>query len=355
MIIFPENSNIDSCNRVKFGIDPTFPRLHLGHFIPLRMVKKLQDQGKHITLVLGTFTAQMGDPSGRDSTRPILSAEEVIKNSEIILNQVNKILTPGFDIFRNHEFHGAMTTPELLSHLSQFTLAHMTSRNAFEKRIKDNCSIGLHELIVPILQGLDSFVLKSDLEIGGQDQLFNFQIARKIQESNKQKPQVCLMFPIINGTDGRKMSKSLGNCIFLDESPEDIFGKIMSISDETMEEWIPIITDLTELNLPAHPMHRKRNLAVDVVRQLCGLEEADKAAQNFFKKIQKKELPEIIPELVVNSILDAIISVRKCSKTEARRLINSGGIKINGQKFVDQIVNSGDLIQIGKRDFVKAK
>jgi tyrosyl-tRNA synthetase len=354
MIIFPENSDISRLNRVKFGIDPTFPRLHLGHFIPLRFVKKLQDQGKHITLVLGTFTAQMGDPSGRDATRPILTAEEVIKNSEIILNQVGKILSPNFEIFRNHEFHGSMTTPELLGHLSKFTLSHMVSRNAFEKRVQENQSIGLHELIVPILQGLDSVALKTELEIGGQDQLFNFQIARKLQELNGQKPQVSLMLPIINGTDGRKMSKSLGNCIFLDESSNDIFGKIMSISDEVMDQWIPILTDVKDIS--EHPMIRKFMLAFSVVEQLKGSQEAEEAKKFFEETVCKKEMPVDMPEFNTDTIINIISLFKSCSKSAARRLLVEGGIKVNGQKQIeDSIASSGDLIQIGKRGFVKVK
>jgi tyrosyl-tRNA synthetase len=151
------------------------------------------------------------------------------------------------------------------------------------------------------------------------------------------------------------MSKSLGNCIFLDENPNDIFGKVMSVSDETMEEWIPILTDLTELNLPAHPMHRKTMLAEMIVIQLCGKEAGGKAAENFFKTVQNKELPANIPEIVVKSVVDAIMAVRNCSKSEARRLLDAGGVKLNGQKTDNQDVVSGDLIQIGKRDFARIK
>lgn len=365
--IFPEGE-ITGLRRVKFGIDPTFPRLHLGHFVPLRIVRKLQREGHDVTIVLGTFTAQMGDPSGRDSTRPILSAEEVAKNAEVILEQVERILGPaespkfGFEVFRNHTLHEAINAPTLLKHLSKFTLTHMLSRNGFEERQNKGNPIGMHELIVPVLQGLDSVWLNSEIEIGGQDQLFNFQIARKLQEDNGQKPQQCLMMPIINGTDGRKMSKSLGNCIFLDESAEDIFGKVMSISDETMEEWLPLFIDPVENipfenTLPAHPMARKRMLAETIVAELHGIEIGRITAENFCKTVQNKELPKNIPEIEASNIIDAVVKIRKCSKTEARRLIDSKSVRIidSLKNVVSDALESGDIIQVGKRDFGKVK
>ena len=355
--VFPENADIKPPQRVKFGIDPTFPRLHLGHFIPLRLVKKLQDQGHHITLVLGSFTAQMGDPSGRDTTRPILSAEEVSDNAKSILKQVQSILAPGFDVFWNHIIHNELQTPVLLRHLSKFTLSHMLSRNGFEERMNKNNPISMHELIVPILQGLDSVALRSEIEIGGQDQLFNFQIARKLQEDNGQKPQSCLMLPIINGTDGRKMSKSLGNCIFLDESSNDIFGKIMSISDDVMHQWIPLLTDSDIGALPMHPMACKKILAWSIVEQLRGEDEAS-AAQDFFEQtVQKKETPDNIQEAVVKTIFEAIIAVRNCSKTEARRLLDGGGVKLDGVQIKEPTtpVFPGSVVQVGKRDHLRVK
>ena len=220
--IFPEGSNIKRLNKVKFGIDPTFPSLHLGHLVPLRIAKQLQEQGKHITIVLGTFTAQMGDPSGKDETRPILSKNDVNRNAEKILLHVKQVLTPGFKVFRNGDIFNEMTVPKLMKIVSDFSVQQMTKRDAFSKRLDNNVPIGIHELIVPILQGTDSVHLESQIEIGGTDQLFNFQVARRLQELNGQEPEICILAPIINGTDGRKMSKSLGNCIFFDDDPTDI-------------------------------------------------------------------------------------------------------------------------------------
>ncbi|MHA2063634.1 MAG: tyrosine--tRNA ligase, partial [Candidatus Thorarchaeota archaeon] len=254
--------------RIKFGIDPTRERLHLGHFVPLRLLKQLQEQGHSIHLILGTFTAQMGDPSGKDKTRPILDEATVKANGEKILEQVERVLHPGFTVHRNHMFFENMNVPFFLTQLtSQFTVAHMMARDGFKKR--GQSGVAMHELLTPILQGWDSVMVNADVEIGGTDQLFNFQISRDLQAKQGQTPQVCLMTPIINGTDGRKMSKSLDNCIFLDDAPEEIFGKVMSISDEVMEEWIPLLAD-TDLSSIEHPMKKKKMLAANIVRQLHG-------------------------------------------------------------------------------------
>ncbi len=347
--VFPEGSNFEGLNRVKFGIDPTFHRLHLGHMVPLRIVKKMQELGKDVTIVLGSFTAQLGDPSGRDETRPILSKEEVEKNADKILSQVNSILKPGFKVFRNGDAFNVMTVPELMKIVSDFTVQQMTKRDGFAKRMENGTSIGVHELIVPILQGTDSVILESEIEIGGTDQLFNFQVARKLQEINGQKPEVCVFAPIINGTDGRKMSKSLGNCIFLDEDPTDIFGKCMSISDVVMEEWIPLLTDS---NKELNPMTRKKKMAFDIVEQLFDTSMAETCLKQFENTIQNKELPDEIDNIEADDLLDAVIKIRNCSKSEARRLIVQGGVKIDEKKASENDeIQAGQIIKVGKRDF----
>jgi len=349
--IFPEGEDIENLKRVKFGIDPTFPQLHLGHLVPLRMVKQLQEQGKDITIVLGTFTAQMGDPSGKDKTRPILSAKEVEKNAEHILMHVNRILDKGFNVFRNGDIFNKMGVPELMHIVSEFSVQQMTNRNAFANRIKSNVPIGVHELIVPILQGTDSVRLEAEIEVGGIDQLFNFQVARKLQIMNDQTPEVCVMSPIINGTDGRKMSKSLGNCIFFDDDPTDVFGKCMSVSDEVMNEWIPL---LTNGNKEDNPMSRKKKMSFDIVEQLHDTSMAETCLLQFENNIQNKELPEDIKNIKAENLLDAIVKIRDCSKTEARRLIKSGAVKVEGNKADDNtIIDIGQIIKIGKRDFGK--
>lgn len=350
--IFPKDSDLNKLNRVKFGIDPTFPKLHLGHLVPLRVVRNMQDAGKDVTIVLGTFTAQMGDPSGKDQTRPILSKVDVEANAEQILNQVNSILKPGFSVFRNGDLFNVMTVPTLLDIASKFTTQNLLSRDAFQKRMENNQSIGLHELIVPILQGTDSVHLKSEIEIGGTDQLFNFQIARRLQELDGQVPEVCVMAPIINGTDGRKMSKSLGNCIFLEDSSEDIFGKCMSVSDEVMNEWIPLLTDLTDLD--DNPMRRKKQMSHDILRQIKGKEEADLALLNFTNTIQSRNLPDNIEEIEKCNLIEFITKVRDCSNSEARRLLTSGSVKVNDTKVDESFeLELGQIVKIGKRNFAK--
>ena len=349
--IFPEGSDITNLSRVKFGIDPTFPMLHLGHLVPLRIVRQLQEQGKDVTIVLGTFTAQMGDPSGRDETRPILSKKDVESNADKILEQVENILLPGFKVFRNGDAFNEMRVPELMKIVSDFSVQQITNRNAFADRIESGNPIGIHELIVPILQGTDSVILESEIEIGGTDQLFNFQVARRLQEINGQTPEICIMAPIINGTDGRKMSKSLGNCIFLEDGPMEIFGKCMSVSDDTMEEWIPLLTDE---NRESHPMKRKKKMACDIVEQICGEKTVQKVVEHFEKTIQNKEIPEDIPEIKETGLIEAVVAIRKCSNTEARRLIMDGAVKLDDVKVDSETrLKSGQIMKVGKRNFGK--
>lgn len=355
--VFPENADIAPCKRVKFGIDPTSPRLHLGHFVPLRLVKKMIQQGHKVTVVLGTFTAQLGDPSGRDSTRPILNSGEVEHNADQIITQLMQVMGDNwqdFDIFKNGWLHSSMQVPQFFKIASQFSLSHMTSRNAFAERIANNHPIALHELLVPICQGWDSVHLKAEIEIGGQDQLFNFQVARQLQESHGQPPQVCIMMPIIRGTDGRKMSKSLGNCIFINERAEDMFGQIMSIPDDVMEEWFPLFVDFTTDD-KVHPMDKKKILATEIVSQLHGVPAGLAASENFLKTVQQKELPKDIPNITASTVLEAVITMDRCSKTAARKLLQSGGITVDGEKVSDETlsVHSGQIVGRGKRKFAK--
>jgi tyrosyl-tRNA synthetase len=242
---------------------------------------------------LGTFTAQLGDPSGKDTMRPILSAEETERNAESIIDQIARIFGnpnsshPNFksiQIHRNGEWFGVMNAIKMTNLLSKFTTTQLLARDSFQKRIEDKNPIGMHELVVPILQGYDSVMLQTDVEIGGNDQLFNFAITRDVQHVHGQKPEICLLMPIINGTDGRKMSKSFDNCIFINDSPDDVFGKTMSISDVLMKEWWPIISDsefptdkdggMTPGDL--HPMKLKKDLAWFVTKEIWGEDHCSK-------------------------------------------------------------------------------
>lgn len=374
-IIFPTDAVIDFSKKlkVKFGIDPTSDRLHLGHLIPLLFVKKLWLEGHHIDIVLGNFTAQLGDPSGKDTMRPILTPEETEINANSIKDQINRIFISEFkehpgkywSLHKNKEWFEKMTAIEMVNILSKFTTAQLLSRDSFQKRIKENNSIGMHELVVPILQGFDSVHLKSNIEVGGTDQLFNFSISRDMQRIHGQEPEKCILMPIINGTDGRKMSKSFGNCIFINDTPKDVFGKTMSISDDLMKEWWPIFFEEIKIDL-TKPMESKMFLAFEITKQIWSQSDAIIARSEFVSTIQKKGLPEDIQEIKVPiegiSILDIIVKVRNCSKNEAKRLIDSNGVKIidsNGNATTFEITENtvsivpGAIIKIGKRDFAK--
>ena len=337
--------------RVKLGIDPTRPDLHLGHLVPLRLARKLQEAGNDLDLILGTFTAQLGDPSGQDQTRPILTETEVQENAEKILGQVQKILLPGFRVHRNHTFSERMDISFFLTRLAgNFTVANMLSRDGFRERTKRNQPIALHELLVPLLQAWDSVVLKSEVEIGGTDQLFNFQVTRSLQEAHGQPPEFCLMTPIIRGTDGRKMSKSFGNTILLQEDSTQMYGQIMSISDEVAEEWIPLMTDLGTMSGVTHPMDRKKLLARELVKQLHAEMDANNAALSFKALVQEKGIPSTIPEAKTQALLGLVASIRQESNSRARELIRSGAVSIDGTKCQDpfQIPAPGSLLKIGK-------
>lgn len=327
--------------RVKFGIDPTLDRLHLGHFVPLRLCRSLIAAGHTLDLVLGTMTAQLGDPTGREQTRPLLSEAEVMDNAAAMATTIQALL-PEARLHFNHRFFAEMDVASFITKMpGRVTVDQMLSRGGFRRR---GAPIALHELLVPLMQGWDSVVLSAEVEIGGHDQLFNFQVARRLQRAEGLPAQVCLMVPLLPGGDGRKMSKSLGNCIFLDEPPADVFGKTMAISDEAMAQWIPLLATDPDA-LPAHPMARKKALARDIVAQLHGAAAAAAAAAAFGDRK---------PPVAVSAgpLLDAVTLIRACSRAAARRLIRGGGVRVNGQKerSVDRAVQPGDEIWVGRRD-----
>lgn len=252
--VFPESADISSLRVLKFGIDPTFNRLHLGHLVPLAYLKR--QMKKDITLILGTITAQLGDPSGQEKTRPILLSEQVMSNTKELAKQLQEIV-PSARILCQE----SVESISLLRIASHFTVTKMMSRDGFARRE----SVGTHELMVPILQAMDSVRFNTELEIGGEDQLFNFELTREVQKIHGQKSQACALFPIIRGNDGRKMSKSLGNCIWLDDP--QIKQRIMSIPDDVMDEWLPFFT---EGEVPNHPKDRKEYLADQIILLIRG-------------------------------------------------------------------------------------
>jgi tyrosyl-tRNA synthetase len=379
--IFPDTEKIDFSKklRVKFGIDPTSDKLHLGHLIPLLLVKKLWEEGHSVDIVLGTFTAQLGDPSGKDTMRPILTSEETEANANSITEQLARIFGnpdashPSFkniQIHRNGDWFGCMNAIMMTNILSKFTTTQLLARDSFQKRMKENNPIGMHELVVPILQGYDSVFLQSDVEIGGTDQLFNFGISRDMQRLKGQEPEKCILTPIIDGTDGRKMSKSFGNCIFINDTLQDVYGKVMSISDNLMLDWWSLFIEAPiEIK---QPMKSKHLLAWTITSLIWGVDGADTAQRHFKQVIQDKKIPNDVVEFLVEpkvftnekmkiNLLEVISHVRKCSKTEAKRLVNSGAIRtitedgIENSLFIDSEVRviPGTILKVGKRDFVK--
>jgi len=350
---FPENINpFQKKGIVKFGIDPTGSEMHLGHLLPLRIVKKFKAEGFPIHIILGTFTAQIGDATGRDATRPILTELETIENGEKLLQQVKRILGDDIIIHKNTTWHNAMQLPEFMKVISNFSVQKLLNRDNFAKRMEAHVPIAMHELMGPILQGIDSFQLNTTVEVGGSDQLFNFVITREVQELLGQTPEVCVLSPVINGLDGRKMSKSFGNCIFINDTPEDVFGKVMSISDETMREWLPIFFD--EIDATKHPMVQKKELAFRITQEIWSLEAAETGKAHFQSVIQSRELPENMPEFEIGNLTEIVSKIINGSKTEARRLLTSNAVKINGEKVAEGFeVKSGDIVKVGKRNFAK--
>lgn len=259
--VYPESGNIHVRRRVKFGIDPTADSLHLGHLVPLLLVKKLNNQGKDLRVVLGTFTATLGDPTGKNKTRPILSPAIVKINAAAIKEQVIKIV--GWLPFVENDFSAAhLDTAAFISQVaSKFNVAELLARENFQDR-----SVCLSELLVPLMQALDSVLHRTDIEVGGEDQEINFKLTRALQEAMGVPTQVCLLTPIINGLDGKKMSKSANNCIFLTDPPELIKTKVLGISDTLMDEWLPLFTEKTEV--PDDPRDRKKLLAYEILNHL---------------------------------------------------------------------------------------
>ena len=352
--IIPEGSSIPTSGVVKFGVDPTGPELHLGHLIPILMVKKLKDNGMDVHIVLGSMTAMLGDPSGRNTMRPMLTLSQTKSNADKILIQIKRILGNDITIHYNHEWFEKMTLPDMIQILSKYTVDYLMSRDAFQKRKEEGGTIGMHELIVPILQGLDSVELKANVEVGGTDQLFNFLLSREVQTKSGQAPEICILSPIINGTDGRKMSKSFGNCIFINDTPTDVFGKCMSISDTLMHEWYPLFVD--SYDNKQHPMELKKNLAVIVTNVIWGEGKGEEERSKFERNVQSKNVPTDIKEYPSKDIVEFIRSITNCSRGEARRLMAQNAVSIDGNKITDNeyVVKPGETVKVGKRNYGKA-
>jgi tyrosyl-tRNA synthetase len=357
-MIIPEGSSLPTSGVVKIGFDPTGKDLHLGHLVVLQMVKKLKEAGMDVHVILGTFTAQLGDPSGRDATRPMLGETETKANANAIISQLHRVLGSDITIHYNHEWFNKMTLPEMMQILSKYTVDYLMSRDAFQKRKESGNTIGMHELIVPILQGLDSVELKANVEVGGTDQLFNFMLSREVQSKAGQTPEICVMAPIINGTDGRKMSKSFNNCIYINDDPKNVFGKAMSISDEVMFQWYELFFE--GYNKEDHPMKLKKELATEITDMIWGKGSGEKERQSF-ESINSGALPTDIKEYNYSNdgIVAFISTVAKMSRSDARRLLQQGGVTVSKDGVnltkIDMSYEpeNGDILKIGKRNYAK--
>jgi tyrosyl-tRNA synthetase (EC 6.1.1.1) len=356
--------------RVKAGFDPTAPDLHLGHTVLLQKLRQFQQLGHEVYFVIGDFTAMIGDPTGRSETRPPLSREEVLENAKTYEHQVFKILDPEkTNIVFNSTWLSELGTEGIIKLAGKYTVARMLERDDFSKRFKEGIPIYIHEFIYPLLQGYDSVFLKADVELGGTDQKFNLLVGRDLQRAFGQEPQVCITLPLLVGLDGvRKMSKSYQNYIAIQEEPESMFGKIMSISDDLMWEYYTLLTDYTEEEIEnfkknLHPMEAKKKLAHYIVERFHGKEQADKALEFFVKTFSQREFPEDAPIIEVpyglkRRAYELLFELGiESSKNSARRVVEGGGLRINGTKVEDpnqEIEIKEELrLQVGKKRFYR--
>ena len=360
---------------VKAGFDPTAPDLHLGHTVLINKLRHFQDLGHKVIFLIGDFTGQIGDPSGKNKTRPTLSKEEVAENAKSYKDQVFKILKKDLTEVRfNSEWCKDLGAEGLIDLASRYNVARMLERDDFNKRYTSNQSIAVHEFLYPLVQGYDSVALEADVECGGTDQKFNLLVGRELQRSFDQEPQVVLTVPILEGLDGvNKMSKSLNNFVGVDEEPNEMFGKIMSISDTLMWRWFELLSFLPEdeikelqasVEAGMNPRDAKFKLAIEIVDRFHGEGEGEKCKDAFLKRFQKGAIPEDIEE-VSYSLEDEsmpLVNLLKetgmvASTSEASRLIKQGGIKIDSKKVEDPkmliLAGTKQVYQVGKRKFLK--
>lgn len=360
--------------RIKFGVDPTKPDIHLGHGVSMWRLKELQDAGHTIIFLIGDYTTKIGDPSGRNTTRPVLSDEEIKKNAKTYLDQAGKILDlKKAEIAYNSKWFKKTTFANILQLAGKFTVAGIIERDDFNKRLKEGIDISFHELLYPLMQAYDSVVLKADVEFGGSDQRFNLLAGRELQKKMGQAPQEIITTPLLIGLDGKqKMSKSAGNYIGITESPETMFGKVMSIPDQLIVPYFELCTKETNVNIDKikkeikggqNPKEAKEKLAQLIVELYHGADKAEKAKLEFTKVFSKKELPSNIPEVVLSgtfSLPEFIVKLGATdSKSAARRLVEQGAIKVDGTKLGDPdskiSTHKGMVIQVGKIKFYKIK
>ncbi|MEK6635518.1 MAG: tyrosine--tRNA ligase [Planctomycetota bacterium] len=361
--------------RVKLGLDPTAPDIHIGNAIPIHKLHAFQSLGHTAVLIIGDYTATVGDPSGANKMRPMLTHEKVMENAKTYLSQATKILDmKKTDVIYNSKWFEKMTFSDVIQLASKMTVARMMERDDFTKRYSAGIPIGVHEFMYPLMQGYDSVMVKSDVELGGTDQLFNLLVGRDLQRDAGMEPQIALTTALLEGIDGnKKMSKSLGNYIGVTESPKEMFGKVMSIPDNLMRKYFELATDLSVseinqlLDVHTHPRTAKAALAKSIVRRYHSAGDADAAAEEFDRIFKEGALPDEIPEVQIpaSELTDGKIWIAKlivlcgfsATNGEARRLIQQGGVSINNETVNDPALNieikSDMILKVGKRRFAR--
>ena len=355
--------------RIKAGFDPTAPDLHLGHTVLIQKLKHFQELGHHILLLIGDFTGMIGDPTGKSETRKPLTPDAVKANAKTYTAQVFKILDERkTEVVFNSEWMERLTAVDMVNLASKYTVARMLERDDFQKRYAEGRPIAIHEFICPLIQGYDSVVLKSDVELGGTDQLFNLLVGRELQREMGQEPQAVITMPLLEGTDGvQKMSKSLGNYIGITEPASEIFGKVMSVSDTLMMKYYELLSAAPADRVDeirsgiVHPRDAKVALAFELVERYWGRDAAEKAREGFANLFKKHEVPEVVEEVTLSGaegtgIAKALVTAGLASSTsEARRLVEQGGVKVDGAKVTDWKMElpkeKAVLVQVGKRFF----
>lgn len=367
--------------RVKLGMDPSAPDLHVGHTVVLQKLRQFQELGHEVQLIIGDFTGRIGDPTGKSETRKQLSEEDVRRHAETYKKQIYKVLDPEkTKVYYNSEWLAPMTFSDVVSLSAKVTVARMLERDDFTKRYQSGLPISIHEFFYPLMQGMDSVALKTDVELGGTDQKFNLLMGRTLQKEHGSEPQVAITMPLIEGLDGvQKMSKSLGNYIGIDEEPNEMYGKSMSVPDELMLKYFSLATDMASEEVTGlekglrdgivHPRDAKMSLGHRLVRMYHGREAADAVQQHFVTVFQQKALPEDIEVYMVpeGELKEGKIMLIKlltllgfaASNGEARRSIQQGAVKWNGEKcsdIYDEIVpQDGDVVQVGRRKFARLR
>ncbi len=363
--------------KIKAGFDPTAPDLHVGHTVLIQKLKQFQDLGHQVHFLIGDFTGMIGDPTGKNETRKPLTREQVLDNAQTYKEQVFKILDPAkTKVVFNSSWMGEMSAADLIALASRYTVARMLERDDFHKRFTGQQPIAIHEFLYPLVQGYDSVALEADVELGGTDQKFNLLVGRELQKQDGQTPQCVVTMPLLEGLDGvNKMSKSLNNYIGITEAPKEIFGKIMSISDELMIRYYELLSDVdlaalqkikdgvAGLSGGAHPMESKKALGREIVARFYDQEQAGVAEESFVQQFKQKELPDDIPTVEISAsepiwvcrlLTDAGLTK---SNGEARRLVQQGGVKIDNEKVAEptmEITPQGEIIvQAGKRRFAR--